>query len=197
MTQSDLVIYNQNNVYFDETGMHAPDHLSYPEWEEIGCNLGAVNRRSNLAFMWGWGDWLNYGERKYGEAYSQALEITGLAPGTLANYKWVVSRIPKELRGLPNLAQEHYVKVARISDPEIQKDLLILASKHGWAAWYKSVKGHLDDYKIDDLQFLYNAAVARLSEKRLSFSRPGSLTKTLPDIAMDNSLAIEGVSGKY
>jgi hypothetical protein len=51
--------------------------------------------------------------------------------------------------------------------------------------WYKAVKGHLQDYRADQLKVMYPAAVDRLKERGMTFSRPGSLTKSLPDVAMD------------
>jgi hypothetical protein len=51
--------------------------------------------------------------------------------------------------------------------------------------WYKAAKGHLQDYRADQLKVMYPAAVDRLKERGMTFSRPGSLTKSLPDVAMD------------
>jgi len=41
-------------------------------WEAYGKGL----RRAEAAIHWIIGDWLNYGERAYGEMYAQALEAT-------------------------------------------------------------------------------------------------------------------------
>jgi hypothetical protein len=51
--------------------------------------------------------------------------------------------------------------------------------------WYKTVNGHLQDYRVDELKIMYPAAVERLADRSMTFSRPGSLTKSLPDVAMD------------
>jgi hypothetical protein len=51
--------------------------------------------------------------------------------------------------------------------------------------WYKTVNGHLQDYRVDDLKIIYPAAIERLKERGMTFSRPGSLTKSLPDVAME------------
>lgn len=50
--------------------------------------------------------------------------------------------------------------------------------------WYKAVNGHLQDHRIDDLKVYYQKAIEIHKDKGLSFSRPGSLTKTLVDVAM-------------
>ncbi len=38
--------------------------------------------------MWAIGNWLNYGERRYGKTYSQTVETTGYDCGTLRDAKW-------------------------------------------------------------------------------------------------------------
>lgn len=49
--------------------------------------------------------------------------------------------------------------------------------------WVKSVRGHLQDYLVDDLGDLYQLAITKLDQAGMTFSRPGSLTKTLPNVA--------------
>lgn len=49
--------------------------------------------------------------------------------------------------------------------------------------WHKDVRGHLKDYKVDDLGTLYKLAVDKLNKAGMSYTRPGSLTRTLPDVA--------------
>lgn len=63
--------------------------LSYEEWEEVMRTLGVMDK----AVQWWIGDALNYGESAYGETYSQAMEETRIEYGTLANYKYVASRV--------------------------------------------------------------------------------------------------------
>jgi hypothetical protein len=46
---------------------------------------------------WWLGDWLNFGERKYGETYSQAIDTTGHSYQALANAKWG-GRMPRNPR---------------------------------------------------------------------------------------------------
>ncbi len=43
--------------------------------------------------------------------------------------------------------------------------------------WHKSVNAHLQNYKLSELQDLYNEAIIKMIEKNLSYWRPGSLTK--------------------
>lgn len=68
--------------------------------------------------------------------------------------------------------RQHHTAFAVPNDKSIRKD------------WYKAIDGHLQDYRIDDLKIIYPAAIERLKEWGMIFSRPGSLTKSLPDVAM-------------
>lgn len=59
--------------------------LTFAEWESVGVELFRVN----AAWQWWVGDWLNYGEKKYGKTYEQALEVTGKGLVTLQKVKSV------------------------------------------------------------------------------------------------------------
>ncbi len=58
------------------------------DWLQVGETLKGLDR----ALPWMVGDWLNFGEQKYGETYSQGMDLTGLEYQTLANEKYVSSR---------------------------------------------------------------------------------------------------------
>ncbi len=70
---------------------------------------------------------LNYGERKYGEMYSQALEITDYAYMTLAQFKYVSDRVSFCTR-VQNLDWKHHQVVA-VLEKEEQKKWLDIAEK--------------------------------------------------------------------
>jgi biotin operon repressor len=69
--------------------------------------------------------------------------------------------------------REHHTAFAVPNNETVRKD------------WYKAVAGHLKDHRVDDLKIIYPAAIERLKERGMTFSRPGSLTKSLPDVAME------------
>lgn len=85
----------------------APASMTYEEWEKIGRTLQQLGRSLN----WWLGDWLNTGEQRWGEMYSQALEITGLSVETLSKYKRVAARVPADIRR-PDLTWTHHFAVA-------------------------------------------------------------------------------------
>lgn len=123
-------------VYFSKLGMVVADSydLSYEDWEKAGDSLAVRDLESRMAFMWSWGDWLTYGHQTYGEKYAQAINRSGRAYKTLANYKWVASKTPRYLRGIPKLTQRHYENVAKIKDIPLRLKLLVEASVHKWTA---------------------------------------------------------------
>lgn len=96
------------------TALILPESLEYNEWVRIGDCLKLVEG----SVQWWLGDWLNYGERKYGEMYTQAIEETELDYGTLRNIKWIASSVGLSLRN-DNLSFNHHKEVAPLP-PETQ-----------------------------------------------------------------------------
>lgn len=132
---SALLLYTPlSNVKFDEQGLTITDKLSYDQYEGIVKSLAQIHQRSKMFFIWSWGDLLNYGEKTYGQKYTQAMSLTGLAYQTLVNYKWLARATPRDLRGWPNLSQAHYERVVKIKDHSIKYDLLEMASQEKWPA---------------------------------------------------------------
>ena len=86
------------------------DDLKYEEWIEIGEAL--TNQAKHI--MWWLGDWWNYGDRKYGELASQALDF-GIPYSTFSNAAYVANKIPLERR-VPELSWTHHFEVAYIED---------------------------------------------------------------------------------
>jgi hypothetical protein len=85
--------------------------LSYEEWALVG-----------RAVAWAVGDWLNKGERDYGEAYTQAVDLTGYTPEYLANLKYVAGRVDISRRR-EHLSLSHHQSVAKLA-PDEQEEWL-------------------------------------------------------------------------
>lgn len=86
---------------------------------------GAVLKRlksAEKAIQWWLGDALRFGERKYGEMYSQALEEIDYSYGTLRDVAWVAGRFELSRRR-DNLSWSHHREVAAL-DPQEQETLL-------------------------------------------------------------------------
>lgn len=101
-----------------QTGLKLPDNLSYEEWEAIGGQLQQAER----SLMWWIGDWLNYGERKYGEMYAQAVETTGKSYDALRNAKWVAGKFELSRRR-DSLSWSVHSELAGLSKREADQGL--------------------------------------------------------------------------
>lgn len=108
-------------------GLLLPDGLAFEEWQSIGQTLNSVEG----SIQWWVGDWLNYGERKYGEMYSQAMDATERAYQSLANAKYVASRFEFSRRR-ENLSWGHHSEVAG-QTPSDADDILRAADECGWS----------------------------------------------------------------
>lgn len=112
----------QPGVDYAERGLILADNLSYAVWEQVGQTLGRIEG----AIQWWRGDWLNFGEKHYGETYTQAIEETGLEKGTLMNQKWVASRF--EISCRHEVSFTHHQEVAAL-EPKVANKLLQEAEK--------------------------------------------------------------------
>lgn len=62
--------------------------LAFSDWVLQGRRLGIVSRSA----QWWVGDWLTYGNRRYGDTYVKAAKITGYDVQSLMNMAYVASR---------------------------------------------------------------------------------------------------------
>lgn len=106
-------------------GLTLPAGLPVEQWLGIGEALKGMER----SVMWWIGDWLRYGERSYGEMYSQALDATDLSYQTLRDAKWVAESVELSRRR-DNLSWSHHKEVAAL-DRAAQDELLDLADSEG------------------------------------------------------------------
>jgi hypothetical protein len=108
---------------FTPISLTLPEDLEYDHWERIGRQL----QLADMAVQWWIGDWLNFGERKYGEKYAQAIEETGRAMQTLKNYAYVARQIETSRRRDVVDFSTH-AEVASL-EPEDQERVLAKAAK--------------------------------------------------------------------
>jgi N6-adenosine-specific RNA methylase IME4 len=112
----ELVQFNKCKV--SKVGLTFNEEMTFEEWQSIGLQLQLMH--GSVGF---WiGDWLNFGERKWGEKYAQAIEETGLDYGTLMNYVWVSKALPFSLRS-ENLSYSAHKEIA--AAPEKERKQLI------------------------------------------------------------------------
>jgi hypothetical protein len=91
-----------------------PRHeLALSDWADQGRRFGTIGRAAG----WWIGDWLRYGNAKFGERYSRASRITGYDVQTLMNMVYVASRIEISQRR-ENLSWSHHAEVAALAPEE-------------------------------------------------------------------------------
>jgi hypothetical protein len=101
---------------------------SEEEYEKLGVYLGIMNR----SCMWWIGDWLLYGEGRFGERWSQIIEVTKLAEQTLLNRMYVCRQIPMKDRKLGVSFSVHAV-VAGCKTAKEMRYWLGRAEKGAWS----------------------------------------------------------------
>lgn len=105
--------------------------MGFDEWLSVGEMLKAAEK----SVLWWIGDWLNYGERTYGETYAQVVNPKEYSNGTLRNAKWVAGRIELSRRR-DSLPWSHHYEVAVTPNPIDS----LLASGTRWSA-FRGVSG--------------------------------------------------------
>lgn len=117
-----------NNVSLTSVGLTVVGDLHFDEWMDLMQTL----TRMETAFQFAIGDALIWGEARYGERYSQAMEATGLTYQALANMVWVARKVPIQNR-LDGLSWTHHRVVASV-DQSDQPPLLSMALAQGLSA---------------------------------------------------------------
>lgn len=97
------------------TGLTVTGAPTYEDWAAIGETL----RFLEGAIQWALGDWLNYGEHRWGEKYAQAVDEKDYDYdyGTLRNLAWVAGSIDLSFRN-DNLTFAHHMQVAPLRLPD-------------------------------------------------------------------------------
>jgi N6-adenosine-specific RNA methylase IME4 len=115
-----------NEQILKPVGLQLPEDLSYDEWMSFGGKLRLINN----ACLWWWGDWINFGERKYGETYAQALDESDYSYSSLSGAKWVCSQI-EFCRRRQNVPLSFYQEIADLGEQE-QDELLDECESNNW-----------------------------------------------------------------
>lgn len=113
------------NFKLTGVGLEVSDGATFDEWESVG---GILNRLEG-SIQWLLGDWLNHGEKAYGEKYQEALEETDYEYQTLRVYASVAAAYELLIRNQQLTFSHHRLVVA---DPLELRDLwLAYAAVHG------------------------------------------------------------------
>jgi hypothetical protein len=111
---------------FLPTQLIIDDDIQFEQWERIGEFLWTLEE----GVQWWLGDWLNFGERKYGESYAQAAEVVPYKVETLKNAAYVASQFELSSRE-DNLSWGHHKAVVGL-EADDRRDLLAKAKEEQW-----------------------------------------------------------------
>lgn len=87
--------------------------IGLDEWSAVGRRFGEIGRCS----QWWLGDWIHYGNARFGERYSRAVKLTGYDAQSLMNMVYVASRF-EIYRRRENLSWSHHATVAALDAGE-------------------------------------------------------------------------------
>lgn len=120
-------VNRRRQVMVTSMGLRIPDALDIKTWEQVGHKISSI---ANCT-AWCLGDWLVYGQYKYGERYRTVAAAVNLDFQTLRNYAWVARRYELENRR-ERLSFQHHAEVAAMP-PEERERWLDLAEEHQWS----------------------------------------------------------------
>lgn len=115
--------WNLSGFYLTSTGIDIPADTTETQWTELGralCRLGA-------AAQWLIGDWLAFGDRRWGKTYEQVAELTGYEVQSLRDMVYVVTHVSVRT---DKLSFSHHKIVAGLA-PEDQQAWLTRAIENG------------------------------------------------------------------
>lgn len=128
-------------------GLQADGEPSFKDWSTAGAFL----RYAEGAVQWWVGDWLNYGERQWGEMYAQAIDSTGFEYQTLRKAKYVAAKI-ELFRRRNKLSWSHHKEVADL-EPDDQDSLLQQAEANDWST--RDLREKVKEFKGNDKDDLF------------------------------------------
>jgi hypothetical protein len=116
----------------NRVALNLPAGLDVNEWKRVGREI--CSRRDSALFYIG--DWINYGQREYGEKYTEAKKVfckeTGYDENSLRVAASVCARVPDVMR-LTSLSFTHHAVVAPYPAAQ-QKKWLRKAAKKNWSS---------------------------------------------------------------
>lgn len=107
------------------TSLSLPASLEAEQYEQIGRALASMKE----TVQWAVGDWLAFGERRYGEEAYQLQEASGLSEESRAQYVRVSTRVEPHRR-VAELSWTHH-RVLSAYDPVIQEHWLLRCVNEG------------------------------------------------------------------
>ena len=120
-----MIITEETPYQITQNGLNIVDSITFDLWVACGQHLWEIRQR----IQWCIGDWLAFGERKFGETYAQALSVTEYSEQTLKNLAHVSKSFSeKKYRGQYRLSHSHFAAVAASDIPTAKKSEFLQAA---------------------------------------------------------------------
>lgn len=154
----------------EQTYMTLADNTTFEQWLDIGSKL--IQTTQNI--MWWLGDWWNFGERKYGEAASQALSME-IPYSTFSKASYVARQIDKDRR-LPEVSWSVHCEVAQLDQAD--QDMFLAKARddnYSVARTREEVKKHKVQQLVDDTEEsnpMFSANINIKSSNVWTFGKP-------------------------
>lgn len=97
-------------------GWTVRETMDLAEWVAAGQSLGTMSRCS----QWWLGDWIRYGNARFGERYVRAAKVTGYDVQSLMNMVWVASAFVISRRR-EKLSWSHHETLASLGEEEQER----------------------------------------------------------------------------
>ncbi len=124
LTKTDELPISIPGFRFQKTGLQIDEALTEDDWKS-GLSL---LQRAEESLRWWVGDWVAFGEKRYGRTYEEIEQITGLSRGSLWNAAYVSGAVEPSRRR-EDLSWSHHQEVAKL-EPEDQMKWLELAESN-------------------------------------------------------------------
>jgi hypothetical protein len=98
-----------NAAELTQVGWSPSKDIGLAEWSAVGRRFGEIGRCS----QWWLGDWIHYGNARFGERYTRAVKLTGYDAQSLMNMVYVASRFEISRRR-ENLSWSHHAALAAL-----------------------------------------------------------------------------------
>ena len=105
--------HSRDSTRISPIAWKAEPELELSEWLLCGRRIARMQSASN----WWIGDWVRYGNVKYGQRYERAAKVVGYDPQTLMNMAYVSSRFPDSRRRAA-LSWSHHAELAALPEPD-------------------------------------------------------------------------------
>src|SRR6516165_11314413 len=137
---NDLIKYDACN----RTSLVLPENLDKEAWLSVGRSLAEIDS----GFMWWLGDWIRFGDEKWGAKYDEAISL-GFAYQTALNAVSVAKKFEFSRRR-ENLSWGHHEAVAYLEEP-FADAFLDDAITNQWSQ--KELRKQVADFRVKDSKY--------------------------------------------